>query len=608
MALKEHKMICIFDPLNKFYKSTTGAVKENKKIVFRIKGSFKNVDFVCHKDSEKPFYLPMKNRGGTFEVSASFSVGLYWYCFDLKDGSFIGADDDFKGVVTNDPVYFQLSVFSSDFSVPKWLKGGIIYQIFPDRFYRSGDVQIDKDGIIIHKSTKEDPLFLPNNKGKVLNNDFYGGNLNGIREKLPYLESLNVSAIYLNPIFKAYSNHRYDTGDFMQIDPMLGDENDLKNLINAAKKHKINIILDGVFNHVGVDSVYFNKYGHYQSIGAYQSKDSPYFPWFYFIDYPDDYNSWWGVKILPAINKDNADYVNYICGEKGVLRHYLDLGVKGYRLDVVDELPHEFVCSLRNSVKAKDKNAIIIGEVWEDASNKISYGKRREYFLGQELDSVMNYPLKNAIINFVKTGDSVFLSRTIKTLIDHYPKKVLDSLMNLLSTHDTVRLLSAVSDVKTDGKSKSELAKIVLSDADKDIAIFRLKAATLLQFTLFGVPSIYYGDEAGMEGFFDPMNRKYFVWDDINNDIFKWYTLISNIRTEHTVYRCGTLKEIYRAYGFYAFIRKNGKDALLTVVNVKNKKIELNFRGKFLNLLNGKIYDGKISVANKFLGIFKKID
>lgn len=598
----------IYNPLDKFYKSITGAVKEQHNIVFRIKGDFEKVDFVCHKEGENPFYLPMKKRGGIFEVSASFSVGLYWYYFDLNNGRFIGQDNDFKGIITENPVHFQLSAYRKDYFVPSWIKGGIIYQIFPDRFYRSGDAPLNFEGRIIHKNTSENPYYLPNGNGKVLNNDFYGGNLKGITEKLPYLKSLNVSAIYLNPIFRAYSNHRYDTGDYLQIDPMLGDENDLKDLVSAANKLGINIILDGVFNHVGVDSVYFNKYGHYNSLGAYQSKNSMYYSWFNFTDYPDEYKSWWGIKILPAVNKENASYINFICGKNGVIRHYLDLGIKGYRLDVVDELPQNFVQILRNSVKSKDENAIIIGEVWEDASNKISYGKRREYFLGKELDSVMNYPLKNAIIGFVKKGDAIALSRTINSLIDHYPKIVLDALMNVLSTHDTARLLSAVSDTEINGKTKSELAETVLSESEKEIAVFRLKAASLLQYTLFGVPSVYYGDEAGMQGFFDPMNRKYFVWNDIEKDILSWYTNLGKIRSEHGVFKDGTFKEVYRSNGFYAFTRKSLKAEILVVVNVKNNRIDLDFKGKLVNILDGKVYDGKISVEDKFLGIFKKID
>lgn len=599
---------CIYNPLDKFYKSITGAVKEQQNIVFRIKGDFEKVDFVCHKDGENPFYLPMKKRGGVFEVSASFSVGLYWYSFNLNNGLFVGCDYNLKGVITKQPTDFQLSVYAKDYSVPNWIKGGIIYQIFPDRFYRYGDTPLNIEGRKIHFDTSENPYFLPNGNGKVLNNDFYGGNLKGITEKLPYLKSLNVSVVYLNPIFKAYSNHRYDTGDYLQIDPMLGDENDLKELINTANKLGINIILDGVFNHVGVDSVYFNKYGHYNSLGAYQSKDSEYYSWFDFIDYPNDYKAWWGIKILPAVNKENASYVNFICGDKGILHHYLGLGVKGYRLDVVDELPQSFVQSLRKSTKSKDKDAVIIGEVWEDASNKISYGKRREYFLGKELDSVMNYPLKNAIIGFVKTGNALSLSHTVNTLIDHYPKFVLDALMNVLSTHDTARLLSAVSDAEISGKTKSELAEIVLTGSEKERAVFRLKAASLLQYTLFGVPSVYYGDEVGMQGFFDPMNRKYFVWNNIEYDILSWYRLLGKIRSENSVFRCGDLKEIYCAEGFYAFTRTNSKDAILVVVNVKDKKFDLNFKGKLVNMLDNSVYEDKITVNNRFLGIFKKID
>lgn len=599
---------CIYNPLDKFYKNVTGAVREQQNIVLRIKGDFEKVDFVCHKDGENPFYLPMNKRGGVFELSASFSVGLYFYCFDLHNGSFVGCGDNLKGFITDNPEYFQLSVYAKNYSVPSWIKGGLIYQIFPDRFYSFGDTIPNIEDRVIHKDTSENPYFLPNGNGKVLNNDFYGGNLKGITEKLPYLKSLNVSVIYLNPIFKAYSNHRYDTGDYLQIDPMLGDENDLKELINKANELGINIILDGVFNHVGADSVYFNKYGHYNSLGAYQSKESEYYPWFDFIDYPEDYKSWWGIKILPAVNKENPAYINFICGNNGVLEHYLKLGVKGYRLDVVDELPQDFVRHLRQTTKSNDKNAIIIGEVWEDASNKISYSKRREYFLGKELDSVMNYPLKNAIIGFVKTGDSLLLSRTVNTLIDHYPKFVLDALMNVLSTHDTARILSAVSDVDISGKTKAQLAEIILTGKEKEMAIFRLKAATLLQYTLFGVPSVYYGDEAGMQGFFDPINRKYFAWDNIEQDILSWYKLLGKIRSENQVFKNGVLKELYCANGFYVFTRKNHYGEILTVVNVKNKKYELTFKGKLVNLLDNCIYDGKIAVEKQFLGIFKKID
>ena len=596
----------IYDPLNGFYKSRKGAVKEEQPVKFRVKGDFENISFVFHKDNENPLYLPMENRGGYFEITASFSAGLYWYHFDLHNGLFIGQDENVNGKITDNPCDFQLSVYSKGYEVPKWLKGGIIYQIFPDRFNRGFLKPIETCGRKIHSDLNDDPYFLPNENGKVLNDDFFGGTLCGITEKLPYLKSLNVSAIYLNPIFRAFSNHRYDTGDFMQIDPMLGTESDLKELILKANELNIKIILDGVFNHVGDDSVYFNKYNTYPSVGAYQSKESKYYGWFDFISYPDEYASWWGIKTLPAVNEENPSYIDYICGKNGVLEHYLKLGVGGVRLDVVDELPQNFVRKLRQTVKSVNKDAIIIGEVWEDASNKVSYGKRREYFLGKELDSVMNYPLKNAVIDFVKTGNSKELSTVVKTQIDHYPKDVLDSLMNILSTHDTARILSALDDVDVYNKTKEELSKITLSNENRKTAVFRLKAASLLQYTLYGVPSVYYGDEIGMQGLFDPLNRRFFAWDDIDDEILSWYTRLGEIRKNHTAFQSGDVKEIYLSHGFYAFTRQDKNGELLIVANVKNDSYKVNFTGKLINLLDGKTYTDGILIEKKFLGIFVK--
>lgn len=598
----------IYCPLIRFHKSVTGAVKEGKNVIFRIKKDCSGIDFVCHKDNGNSLRLPMKNKGGYFEIAVSFSVGLFWYCFDLRNGFFIGCGDDLEGIITDSPKDFQLTVYSKDYSVPKWLKGGIIYQIFPDRFYRFNSNPESFCGRKIHDDLSEDPCFLPDASGEVKNDDFFGGTIKGITEKLPYLSALNVSVIYLNPIFEAFSNHRYDTGDFMRIDLMLGTENDLRELIEKASISGISVILDGVFNHVGADSVYFNKYGRYDGLGAYQSKDSKYFKWFDFTDFPDEYRSWWGVKTLPAVNKENRDYIDFICGKNGVIKHYLDLGIKGLRLDVVDELPQNFVRELRKCMKDSDKNAVIIGEVWEDASNKISYGKRREYFLGKELDSVMNYPLKNAIIDFVRNGNAALLSNTVKTQTDHYPKFALDSLMNILSTHDTARILSAVSDYDAGGKTKSELAKVKLDGDERENAVFRLKAASLLQYALYGVPCVYYGDEIGMQGFFDPINRRYFAWDDMDEEILSWYKLLGKIRRGYSVFKTGRCEEIYSSYGFYAFTRKCKGQELLALLNVKNGRFTLKFKGKLVNILDGAEYFGEIKVGEKFLGIFKKPD
>ena len=599
------KGICYFDPLNKFYKSVRGAIKEGKKVTLRVKGDFFSVDFVWHKDGENDKILPMEKVDNYFETTLDFPVGIFWYAFRVNRDKYIGCDSNITGIITDFPDYFQLSVYSRNYNVPFLLNGGIIYQIFPDRFNRSSDFDINKNfGRFIHADTKDDPIFMPNENGKVLNNDFFGGNIKGITEKLDYLKTLNVTAIYLNPVFKAFSNHRYDTGDFMEIDPLLGTERDFRELINKAKEKGISIIIDGVFNHVGADSLYFNKYGTYKVTGAYQSESSKYYRWFNFIDYPDEYESWWGIDTLPQVNEKNADYVDFICGNNGVLQKYFNMGVGGIRLDVVDELPDEFVKKIRERVKKIDRNNVIIGEVWEDASNKTSYGVRREYFLGHELDSVMNYPLKNAIIDFVKSGDPNGLSRTVRTIIDHYPKNVCDTLMNILSTHDTARILSAVSDEEYAGKSKTELSKLTVKD--KETAKFRLKAAVLLQYSLFGVPCIYYGDEAGADGFFDPLNRRFFSWDDIDTEIFDFYKKMGEIRKSMGVFSSGEFRELYKGYGFYSFIREDKNEDVLIIVNVKNKEYCVKFSGEITEILTGITYRNQINVQKNFIGIFKK--
>ncbi len=259
------------------------------------------------------------------------------------------------------------------------------------------------DDIDIRNDWGGTPRYLPDEKGEIKNNDFFGGNLDGIKKKLPYIKDLGVTAIYVSPVFEAHSNHKYDTGDYLNIDPMFGNEESLKKLCAEASNFGINVILDGVFSHTGSDSIYFNKMGRYKSIGAYQSKSSPYYGWYMFNSWNEDYVCWWNIKTLPAVNKENKHYIAFITGENGVLNNWQDCGVKGWRLDVADELPDSFLKSLRKCVKEKDKNAYIVVEVWVDASDKFSYGYLKQYFLGKQLDSVTNYPLRNAIINFIQT-------------------------------------------------------------------------------------------------------------------------------------------------------------------------------------------------------------
>lgn len=596
----------IFNPLDKFFKSETGAVPVGSTVTFRVKCNFDSVTFIIRRDdSLQESYYEMQKDGDVFSVDILCNKsGLFWYKFGVYGQGYIGLDKNYNGVLTDYPADFQLTVFDKDYVVPEWLKGGIIYQILPDRFNRVGDIPQVGGDRVIHKDLNDLPIFEPDEFGEVKNNDFFGGNLQGIIAKLPYLSDLGVTAIYLNPIFKAYSNHRYDTGDYLQIDELLGNETDLVELIRVADEYGIKIILDGVFNHTGSDSVYFNKSGNYDGLGAYQSKDSEYYGWYNFIEYPDLYESWWGIKTLPSTNKGDSGFTEFIAGKGGVIEHYTKLGIGGWRLDVVDELPSEFVVKIRKAVKNADKNAVIIGEVWEDASNKIAYGIRRKYFQGQELDSVMNYPLKNAIISFVKSGKAEVLAEVVREQIDHYPKQVLNSLMNIVSTHDTFRLISAVSDVNVNGLSKQQMSKIELSEEELENAVRRAKLCVLLQYTLCGVPSVYYGDEIGMQGFKDPLNRAYFSWDKRRQDVLDFYKKLGKIRREYSAFIDGEFKEEFVGEYAYAFKRTNEKCELSVLVNAGKKSVKMRFDGTLKELISGKSYDGCCEIMPCSGGIF----
>lgn len=580
-----------YNPLDSFYKSQIGAVCANKQITFRVKGEFGSVVFVYRKDGENiPSYHRMQKIENHFELTIKFGRGLYYYYFQIDESQFISANDDFQGIITCLPKEFQLTAYDESYVVPDWVYGSVIYQIFPDRFCRAEEKKMIESYKVLHQNWLETPVYEPDKNGKIVNNDFFGGDIKGIISKIEYLSQIGVSIIYLNPIFRAFSNHRYDTGDYMQIDPLLGSEKDLINLINIADSYGIKIVLDGVFNHTGDDSLYFNKYGRYDSLGAYQSKQSKYFNWYNFIEYPNKYDAWWGIETLPAINEHNQEYVNFITGDDGVLEHYTKLGIGGWRLDVVDELPTEFVRKIRTAIKRINKDALIIGEVWEDVSNKIAYGVRREYFQGFELDSAMNYPLKEAIIDFVKNGNSLRLSRTIKEQIDHYPHKSLHAMMNLLSTHDTMRLITVLGGENPCGMTKKQMAEYSIPNDKINYAKNALKSAALLQFTLCGVPSIYYGDEIGMQGYADPLNRRTYPWGNEDKELLEWYKFLGALRQNYSAFKTGSFNEVYCSHGVYIYSRQDDFSEVLIAVNVSDKDVCFSFDGALQELISSVEY------------------
>ena len=548
-------MRILYDSKQLIYKTPFGTLVPDQKCTLHIHipVSVQATNVSCilsHADGDVAQHIPLRSVAyrGPYEIfSGEFSIsqtGLFFYYFYITtpNGGFrLFKQGDDTNMEAGD--LWQVSCVPADFKTPDWAKGATIYQIFPDRFYKSGDCDLTGklEPYTVHKNWYEEVHWQPTSDGTVLNNDFFGGNLKGITEKMDYIASLGTTILYLNPICKAFSNHRYDTGDYKAIDPILGTEADFVALCEAAHSRGIRVILDGVYSHTGSNSAYFNRERAFDSVGAYNSKESPYYSWFTFYHWPNAYNSWWNFDTLPTVNKMDPAFIKYIItDEDSVVAHWLKLGADGFRLDVADELPDEFLKLLYNRVKEIKPDAYVLGEVWEDASNKVSYGKRRTYFTGGELDSVMNYPFRTAIINFVRGIDSgKGLKDTVMSIVENYPPEVVHCNMNLLGTHDTPRILTALVD-DFDG-SREEKAKRRLSRNSFDVAYDRLMMASFLQYTLPGSPSLYYGDEACMEGYRDPFNRRTYPWGREDPEFLNHFLRLGHLRQNFEAFRLGDI-------------------------------------------------------------------
>ncbi len=626
-----------FNPLDVACKSTVGAVAQKEKLQFNVfllrdeertfyderTGEFSaqtpsgdecwrptcKAYVRLNRDGERAEFFPMEITDFGWSISLALKeTGLYYYSFYVENEGNIACGYMEMGQFTQTEHIngFLLTVYSTEYRTPNWFKGGVMYQIFPDRFYRVGTMP-DVKGRVRREDWGGLPSYKPNEQGKVLNNDFFGGNFKGVEAKLPYLKALGVTTIYLNPIFEAASNHRYDTSNYMNVDPFLGTEEDFKNLVQAAKNQGIRLILDGVFNHTGDDSVYFNKYGNYPSVGAYQSKDSPYYNWYNFQEFPDKYGSWWGIDVLPEVNENSKEYQDFIFNKGGVLKKWLGFGIGGYRLDVADELPDFFLKKLRVSVKEEDPEALIIGEVWEDASNKIAYSKRREYLQGYELDSVMNYPLKEGIIRYIQTGNAAGLINTVRVLINHYPKQTLDCLMNILGTHDTSRILTVLGGIYCNNKDEMALESAYLPAKDKEKAVEKLKMAAVLQYTLPGVPCVYYGDENGMEGHIDPFCRRCFDWEHLNGDLIAFYQKLGSIREKYReIFKDGDFEERYVSEGLLIYKRVKAEKEIFVYANNSSKSYLLNLAEKYQDCMQDCVLEKELIVKPYSYGIFTK--
>lgn len=526
--------------------------------------------------------------------------GLFYYTYIFRQGkeSLVASTTDNVNftLVRENWQEFRLTVHRPDYRVPSWLGGGVMYHIFVDRFAKGdGKTFYRHDSILDPDWENGVPQYAEYRGAEVKNNHFFGGNLWGIIEKLDYLESLGVNILYLSPIFEAASNHKYDTSDYMKIAEEFGGEEAFKALIKAAHAKGMKVILDGVFNHTGSDSRYFDEYGRYGLPAS--DVNSPYHEWYDFHA-PEKlgeapYTCWWGIRILPRLNTHIDSCREFFTGEGGVADHYMSAGIDGWRLDVADELPDKFLEELRKRIHSVNPESVLIGEVWENAADKIAYGKRRSYFRGAQLDSVMNYPTRKALLDFAEHGDARALASALTDLYSSYPRCVSASLMNLIGTHDTERVLTILGNpqkVRNNAYALNSVQeKLRLTPVEREKGVKLLKMISALQFTLFGFPCVYYGDEAGMEGMSDPFCRYPFPWNRIDAEINEHYKKLGAIRRSEDVFRGGEFKITCSHGGYFEFIRykKEEKGYILVAVNMADETIKVPAAGG-INLYTGK--------------------
>ncbi len=580
-----------FDSRNPLYREKIGALAEGEtlrlKVLLHRDAHAHSVYLIWRNDADKKVTeIELKPTGWLenyrfYECEIKASEGLFWYNFRYTSDFgefFVVKTEDSLGIVSRENgASWQQTVYSKDYKTPDWLDGGIIYQIFPDRFAKSGAPKssIPEDRYICEDWSKQPEFRQPKDICR-LGNDYYGGDFKGIEAKLDYIKSLGVNCIYLNPIFEAHSNHRYNTADYLKVDSMLGTEEDLCDLIKSAKKKGIAIILDGVFSHTGDDSIYFNRYGRYESLGAYQSKESPYYKWFNFTEYPNKYESWWGILTLPETNENDSSFTEFITGENGVIRYWIKKGVSGWRLDVADELPDEFLDKVREAVKSEGDDKFLLGEVWEDATNKVSYDKRRRFLRGKQLDSVMNYPFADAIVGFLKGESGRSLLNTVLQITENYPPQALRLLMNHIGTHDTERILTRLGRDGDYNSDREWQSRYELSAEQYEKAVRLLKLAAVLQYTLPGVPSLFYGDEAGITGFGDPFCRATYPWGNENTELLDFYRSLGSLRRATKAFAGGEFVPCDTSSNVISYKRKGNGSTVLVAVNRGDQTVELN--------------------------------
>ena len=507
---------------------------------------------------------------------------LIWYCFRLVrgDGSQVWLGKN--GLCgEGQAACWQQTVYDNQLSTPEWFGKGVTYQIFPDRFRRT--FVPDPSGMlgdrVVHQDWGELMDYLPDEHGEIRNRDFFGGSLMGIEEKLPYLKELGVSTLYLCPIFESDSNHRYNTGDYDKIDPMLGTQEDFTRLCTKAHALGIHVMLDGVFNHTGNNSRYFNALGSYPSLGAAQSRESPYYPWYNFQEWPHRYDCWWGIHTLPAVNESHPEYIDFIIeGEDSVIRRWLRAGADAWRLDVADELPDEFIARIRKVMMEEKSESFLLGEVWEDGSNKIAYSKRRKYLLGRETHGLMNYPFRVSAMDYLRGGDAAAFKEAMETIRENYPRPAFYSCMNMLGTHDNPRILTLLGTYPREAPhSRTERAHYRMTPEEYHRGCRLLQTGAIILYTFPGSPTIFYGDEAGMEGYEDPFNRGTFPWGHEDRMLQRRFALLGSLRNNRLSLQKGDLHWLQAQGHGLAFARTLGDEITIAATNAGDEPVFMTF-------------------------------
>lgn len=679
------------------YKYPFGAVEEGTDVTVRMhaqKGDLQYARVLVRNTNTNRSDLYNMEKVSTITVDeeevdiweATFTpdeIGVYGYKFIAGDGDTAKyyVEDGYEGktgtVGDKNGLFFQLTVYDKDYQTPDWMKEAVVYQIFPDRF-NNGNTSNDDAKT---NARGEEPIEVPESWNSlpdnprlgeknmsdidggysgdgIWSNDFFGGDIKGIQEKLDYLQGLGVNTLYLNPISMAASNHKYDATDYKSLDPMFGTEEEFKSFTKELKSRGMHLIVDGVFNHVGDDSIYFDRYSKYDTVGAYEyweyvydkmnneglteetamTKADDYFvksgqvfseeKWHLWFNIKNskvdvgttneryDYQGWWGYDSLPefkSLTKDeaielglasasdefvnkssewnNKELVDYIYkDEDSVAKQWIDWGADGWRLDVANEVDTVFWNDFREVMKEHNEDTLILGEIWDDAS---------KYFVGDQYDSVMNYRIRAALIDYLKNGNATRLNDTLMAVYEDYPEEAFYALMNLMGSHDVARAIYVLGG----GVDSEERAEF--SDYDKALGKQRLKLAALFEFGYAGAPTIYYGDEASVTGSKDPDCRRTYPWGNEDESLVSFYEAIGSVRENNKeLFSYGDLTTLYTgAEGVYVYGRSYEDEHAIVAINPTNTDAKVTidlkeFTGNGTKFIDGLDSSYKVTVKD----------